>query len=271
MGYSKKDTKPDNVDNKFGIEKGLVAKRRDELILAKLNALLAAEQNKTEIIPAQEQINETVTRLSNLASEQEHEPDESVTRLAHLTQSRPMVKHRKPSRHSHQPQSGSPLFFAENQEPKREENNPVTTISALDQLKKAITKAKERYGKLDEQGESDTPRHEPGWLTYWRHGTSGQEKAKSIQTEAEKQKNIDIIIIDLTLFFMDPQTRYNNNSFASYLLDELNDLLQHNSLPVCKPEGDAPYDKFTWIHMASQLKKIEAMQETTCTSTLGLS
>ncbi|MBL7527355.1 hypothetical protein [Legionella bononiensis] len=245
MGHDGKKPTSDSVDNNFNIQKGLVAKRRDELLLAKISALVAADKKDTEVI-----------------NQREDTPTESATRLTHPTQSRPIPHHRPPTRFQRQ-------FFAENQENKSEESNSDFNLSVIDQIKKAVDRAKVLYESHINTGEN--PRHEPGWLTTWRHGPEGMDKAEGLSKQIEDFEIIDPIILNLSHFFMDAKTRYNNHSFASYLLDELNKVLENCSVAACRPAGDGAYDKFSWIRVSGYLKKLASDQEDISLSLPGLS
>lgn len=252
MGHNGKIKTQDSVDNNFGIPAGLVSKRRDELILARITALVAADQQETEIAHSQE---------STLK-------EENTTRLTHLTQTRPIPHHRPPARHTYHSQGIKTLFSGENKENDKGENGSEAETSILEQVKKAVTLATSRYQSRPNNVED--ARHEPGWFTNWRHGLKGLESAETISEQINKCRTMDFVIIELTLFFFDHSRRYENNSLSMYLLDGLNNLLSKHSYPGCKPEGEEPYDKFTWISISSQLKKLGAEDAIVSERTLGL-
>ncbi|MCL5272102.1 MAG: hypothetical protein M1486_02070 [Gammaproteobacteria bacterium] len=240
MGHNGKRTTQDSVEDNFGIPTGLVSKRRDEVILAGISALVAADEQETECAHSQES---TIKK--------------DATRLTHLTQSRPVIAHhRPPTRHTYYSEGIKTLFSGGSKEHVKEDSTLELKISLLDQVKQAVTLGTRRYqSRLDN---ADDARHEPGWFTNWRHGPEGLKNAETINNQINKCRNMDFVIIELTLFFFDSSRRYENNSLSMYLLDELNNLLAKHSYPGCKPEADAPYDKFTWIGISSQLKKLSS-------------
>ncbi|KTD54730.1 hypothetical protein [Legionella quateirensis] len=245
MGHDGKKPTSDSVDNNFNIEKGLVAKRRDELLLAKISALVEADKKDTEVI-----------------NQREYTPTESATRLTHPTQSRPIPHHKPPTRFQRQ-------FFSENQENQGEESHSDSNLNVIDQIKKAIDRAKDRYESHIKTGKN--PRHESGWLTGWRHGSEGIDKAAELSEQIKGLDAIDSMILNLSHFFMDDKTRYNNHSFASYLLDELNSVIENGSLSSYRPAGDASYDKFSWVKIAGQLRILSMDKEEMVSSFPGLS
>ncbi|KTD31020.1 hypothetical protein Lmor_3127 [Legionella moravica] len=228
MGHEGKNTASDCVDNNFNIPQGLVAKKRDELLLAKISALVAAEQKETDV-----------------THQPEHTTIQTATRLSHPTQSRPILHHRRPSRFNHQ-------FFMEHQENMSEESSSDSNLSVIDHIKNAVVLAKECYASHTRSGEH--PRHQSGWLTGWRHGGDGLEKAEELSRQIKILDSIDLILLNLSHFFMDVNTRYNNHSFASYLLDELNSVLERGGMSSYRSTADAPYDKFSWVNVSGQLK-----------------
>ena len=245
MGHDGKKPTSDSVDNNFNIQKGLVAKRRDELLLAKISALVAADKKDTEVI-----------------HQPESTPTEAATRLTHPTQSRPSPHHRPPTRFQRH-------FFAENQENNGKESQSDSNLSVIEQIKKAVDRAKDRYESHIKTGEN--PRHESGWLTGWRHGSDGIDKAAELSDQIKGLDGIDSMILNLSHFFMDDKTRYNNHSFASYLLDELNSVIESGSLSSYRPAGAASYDKFSWVNIAGQLRILSMDNEEIGSSFSGLS
>ncbi len=242
MGY-KQRAMQDGADNHFGIPEGLVKKRREELILARISALLAAEQQEAEQpLPAEE-----------ITTKQ-------AIKLAHLTQSRPIPHHRLPTRYSRQMQGVGTLFSDESRTHKQVEpvdvaQEAMSDIRLIEQLKGAITAGICRYKNRPENAAQG--RHEPGWFTNWRHGADGVKRAESLHKEINKCRTMELVLIELTLFFLDDKRRYENNSLSMYLLDALNALLNEHSYPGSRPEGDAPYDKFTWINISAQLNRLK--------------
>ncbi|WP_298622856.1 hypothetical protein [uncultured Legionella sp.] len=243
MEHNGKNTTQENTANNFGIPVGLVSKRRDELILAR---------------------NSSEQQASEVEDSQESTVKEESTRLTHLTQSRPMIPHhRPPTRHV-----GQTLFFEENQQNKHGEQVAESDLTVLDEIKKAVALAISRY--QDRANHVENARHKPGWFTNWRHGPAGLKNAETINTQVNLCKSMDFAIIELTHFFLDPYRRYENNSLSMYLLDELNAVLSKHSIPECKPEGNTPYDKFTWISISSQLKKLGVENAPVAERTLDL-
>jgi pyruvate/2-oxoacid:ferredoxin oxidoreductase beta subunit len=65
-------------------------------------------------------------------------------------------------------------------------------------------------------------RDNAGWFSWWRHGTSGQSKAKELQNGSKEQPDSLSILIKLRNHFVGSKTKYENHSLSSFILDELN-------------------------------------------------
>lgn len=224
------------VSNKFNIPVGIVARRREELIAAKLAALVATPESQ---------------QVKPLGIEER----ESVTRLNHLTESRPIIPHRPPTRRHHRE-------FLSAQNPQAEITNPAQEVALLPLLKNAISFAENAYREQYQQGTNH--RKAPGWFSYWRHGDDGQQRAGDIFVSVEKSDTAESILHELDVFFNDPLTRYNNNSFASYLLDELNKLVQSLSFRGCNLSDGEPYNSNSWKVVAEQLIKLVPVEPKSC-------
>ncbi|MCL9684931.1 hypothetical protein [Legionella maioricensis] len=234
MGLHEKSTP---LNNELGISKGAVAQRRAELIAAKFSGYAGIMPNKVPVVKP-------------LAGT----PIESGKALSHPTRSRPVFSHRPPSRRK----DTRVHFFAEKVENSNELTSPPLAANLAGLLKKAISDAERCYREHYQNGSCS--RQPNGWFSWWRHGAAGQEKAGEVCVTAQEEDTCDSLLDKMRLFFDSPETRYNNHSFASYLLDELDKLLHHFSLPGCKVEEGA-YDKDSWFAVAVQLGKIVPVAE----------
>ncbi|BCA96584.1 hypothetical protein TUM19329_29450 [Legionella antarctica] len=225
----------------LGIPKGLVAQRRADLIAAKFSGYAAVKSDEMSV----------VTRSESTQSD-------SRRTLNHLTKERPAVPHKPPSRRPRKLNETREFFFTEKLENRNEVNDSPLTTSLATLLKNAISVALSCYREHYQNGTH--PRQPNGWFSLWRHGAVGQEKAKEVCVTIQEQETCNTLLDKLHFFFNSPGTRYENHSFASYLLDELDKLLHHISLPGCKVEGTS-YDKNSWLVVAAQLEKVVPVEE----------
>ncbi len=246
MGHHNKTTTSKNDTHKLGIPEGVVAQRRAELIAAKFSGYAAMPKEAPAV---------------------KHSKDTQIEsgKLSHLTKSRPAISHRPPSRQPRKLNNAKDYFFTEKTEDKSESIHLLpTNLTSL--IKKAISAAESCYREHYQKGTH--PRQPNGWFSWWRHGAAGQEKAEEICVTAQDEDTCGSLLDKMHLFFNSPETRFNNHSFASYLLDELDKLLHQLSLSGCKIEG-ASYDKDTWLAVAVQLEKVVPVEEKSNTLTLS--
>ncbi|CEG57747.1 hypothetical protein [Legionella fallonii] len=208
-----------NEHNKLGISSGLVSQRRNELSVAKILVGLGAR----------------TPNVSPVVHHTDEGQKKSATELTHLTKSRPMfTQHRPPSR---QPRHG---------------RHYQTDLIIL--LNRAISDATANYRDYYLNGVNTLQPN--GWFSWWRHGVYGQNKAAEVNEHIQKYDSISSIMTHMNLFFQDPYTQYDNHSYATYLLHEFNKLLEHFSLPGCKPPAGEYYDKSSWPFVAKQLQQL---------------
>lgn len=262
MGKKNKQTHAIEEDDNFGIPKGLVAQRREELLAAKEQSRLrAASLNTTplnatplySILPGANAVSNNPIPLNTTPI---NALPPSKASLTHLTKSRPRIEHRNPSQRKSN--SLSHDFFKKNEQKSCESTGIGLTKDWLNVLKITIGKAQTAYKKYYELGINT--RQPNGWLSWLRHGPDGQKKADSIKTKAEASQSIDIILQQLEQFFEDPDTRYENHSFASYLFVEFNRLLQGNKYKA-KPQEETLYDKNDWYKIVEQLRPLMTEEE----------
>lgn len=233
----------------FGIPDGIVEQRRAELIAAKLII-----SNASSPVPESNEIS-----VNPAGTSEEITP---VKGLNHMTRSRPVFTHRPPSRHSPQ------LFGKEHNAGEyisEKKVNHVAHISETDLvalIKQTILDAQTLYRNYYFLGTDS--RQTPGFFTWWRHGIGGQLKADEFYLEIQNIGTIEMLLVEITAFFFDPLTHYNNHSFASYLLDEFNKLAAHFLLPGYTLATGEAYDYNSWIVIAAQLKQLMLADEHLC-------
>lgn len=237
------------INKPSDIPKGLVAKRKAELLLAKLEESLKLE--------------ESINRESESHTKEEN--SESLKpRLTHLTNDRPKIKHRPPSSFSYT-NSASTLFSSSEDEKKEEElpisiadhekkteDKPYTSIWT--DLITALSRAVNNYTKKRMEG--TTPSEAYGWFSWLRHGKAGEDKANDLNSEVQDTITVESLLNVLHLFFADSDTRYKNHSLASYVVDELNKLLIQYALKPFVLKLGAQYDINSWFHIKNQLSQL---------------
>ncbi|HFL3443093.1 TPA: Dot/Icm T4SS effector MavH [Legionella pneumophila] len=238
------------INKPSDIPKGLVAKRKAELLLAKLE----------EAIKAQESLNRE--------SESHAKEDNSESlkpRLTHPTSERPKINHRPPSSFSYT-NSESTLFISPKEE-KLEREEPSLSISSdkkkvvaksstsiWTELIAALSRAVDNYSHKRMEG--TTPSEAYGWFSWLRHGKAGEDKAGELASEARGTSTVDSLLTLLHHFFADSNTRYNNHSLAPYVMDELNKLLIQYALKPFILSLGTQYDLNSWVHIKNQLSQL---------------
>jgi len=104
----------------------------------------------------------------------------------------------------------------------------TSQINVLALLKSAIHKSLVNYKQfiLD-----PTKGREPlGWFSRARHGNTGAEKALGLNFNCYRAISKEDIFNVLDAFFSAPDTRYNNNSFSCFALDQINVLFKLTKL-----------------------------------------
>ncbi|KTD42201.1 hypothetical protein [Legionella parisiensis] len=250
MGKNNKQTHSVEEDNNFGIPKGLVAQRRKELIAAKERSRLkAASLNTTHLInltplysitPDTKAVSNDPIPLNATAINALPSTKESLT---HLTKSRPKIEHRNPSQRKSN--SLAHDLFKNNESHLGDTTDLDLNGDWLNVLKKTIVGAWTAYKQYYELGINT--RQPNGWFSWWRHGDGGQKKAETLKNKAEASVDLEMIMQQMEGFFEDSSTRYENHSFASYLFEEFNRLLQ-------KPHEGTTYSKEHWFVIAEQLR-----------------
>ncbi|MCW8410486.1 hypothetical protein OQJ13_16015 [Legionella sp. PATHC035] len=221
MDKNEKQTTLIKKNNNFAIPTGLVAQKRAELIAAKEQSSLRA------LAPV------------------------DATPLTHLTKSRPKFEHRKPSPKRRKANQLALDFLKKNEQIPSESPDRDSTTDSLKVLKKSIEDAWIAYNKYYELGVNTGQPN--GWFSWWRHGVHGQKKAQSVKSAALASDNPDVIMQLMERFFEDPNTRFENHSFASYLFNEFNRLLQGDEY---KLQAGKTYDSNYWYTIAEQLRSL---------------
>lgn len=229
MGHEKKEAK-----NKYGIRKGMVEEMKAEL--AKANYVPTSPSDVVDRSPGilvEDEKNKSDDSSSKGLSENDTE-EKNSNKFNYLTKSRPSrSKLHKPTL------LPSPMFFSE--------NDDKNVFAGL--LKQAISKADNVYHEK-------ILREPKGWLTDWRHGKAGLDRAEIFSSELQKVTSVATIMIKLNEFFERPDVKYNHNSFPPFLLDTLNELVEKYSLPSCRPKPHKHYNADFWPPIAKQLRKI---------------
>ncbi|MCW8444460.1 hypothetical protein OQJ05_10395 [Fluoribacter gormanii] len=219
--------------NNFDIPTGLVAQRRAELIAAREQSRLRS------MIFVDTNTNNTHTKP-----------------LTHLTKSRPQIEHKKPSRTRRKPNASSHDFLKKNEQLTAGTTDINLAVDWLKELKNTISDAWIAYNNYYKLGINT--RQPNGWFSWWRHTDDGQKRAEKINDEAKASDNADKIMQQMERFFEDPSTRYENHSFASYLLEQFNRLLERYE---GKPRPGIIYNKNYWQTIAEQLHLLMANEE----------
>ncbi|STY28568.1 Uncharacterised protein [Legionella wadsworthii] len=223
MGKNNKQIVSNGDNHHFGIPEGLVSRRKDEVIAQKKMANLKATNTNNTHCPTPNQ----------------------AKPLTHLTKSRPKIAHRKPSRALHHLSTSEAGFFSKIEKMVHESSNPEW----LKVIQCCISEAWRHYKNYYVRGINT--RQPNGWLSWWRHGNEGQERAEIFKKEVEAINNLDQLMKYIGLFFEDPDIRFENHSFASYLFEEFNRLLRG---PEYQFKEDTIYCKNDWYQISEQLK-----------------
>ncbi|PWY55000.1 hypothetical protein DGG96_13885 [Legionella qingyii] len=232
MGKKNKQSTSFAGKNNFDIPPGLVAQRRAQLIAAREQSRL------TSVTFIDPDTNNTHTKP-----------------LSHLTKSRPQIKHKNPSRTRRKLNASSHDFLKKNEQITGCATDINLTVDWLKELKNTISGAWIAYSNYYKLGINT--RQPNGWFSWWRHTEDGQIRAEKINNEAEASDNTDIIMKQMEQFFEDPSTRYENHSFATYLFEQFNRLLERHEY---KPRQGIIYDKNYWHTIAEQLHRLMAKE-----------
>ncbi|VEG91098.1 hypothetical protein [Legionella spiritensis] len=233
------------MKNNFGIPEGIVAAKKEEIRLAKL-----AEQEKYRLEAAKEDKNsQPMADTPETGKENEGENKDDLMlgmpasgKLKHPTRTRPRHQHRRPSVGF---SYAGPSF-----DPEKAEEKTMAAISR-ERLLEVLDTGFENYKKAVITG--STPGRPRGWLSSWRHGTAGDEKASTFQTTLHDAQTTEDVLKELDAFFSYKYTRYENHSLAAYLLDGINRGLQTFSLPSFVPDEKQHYDRDCWQRMKTVL------------------
>ena len=173
--------------------------------------------------------------------------------LVHHNRGRPIPTGRRlPTRYQHT------SLFPISQEIKTEVGEVAIKLVTL--LKTAVTLAADNY-------QSQLPRGEAwGWFSGRRHGAEGQDRAEIFCAEVRKLESETTVWLSLQNFFDRSDVKYNHHSFASYLLDEFNNLLEKNSFPSNKPEAGKHYDYNSWLQIKDELTKLISEPSVLCSN-----
>ncbi|WP_367607792.1 hypothetical protein [Legionella sp. W05-934-2] len=116
----------------------------------------------------------------------------------------------------------------------------------------ALTEGLTNYANQSKNG--STTSNDLGWLSGFRHGNSGKDKALEMvamfKAACSKKEVIDM----LDKFFTNPSTRFHNHSKSSYLLDALNKLLGSQSMHYYKPNIGEHYTLGHWGLIKNELE-----------------
>ncbi|QMT59478.1 hypothetical protein [Legionella sp. PC997] len=230
MGKNNKQTTSFIRKKNFDIPTGLVAQRRAELIAAR-------EQS----------------RLKEMASIDTDNLNPKP--LSHLTKSRPQIGHKKPSRRRKTSESTSD-FFKQNEQISSKVREIKVPVDWLNALKTTISDAWVAYNNYYKLGINT--RQANGWFSWWRHTEDGQKRAERINKEAQASDDPHKIMEQLGLFFEAPFTRYENHSFATYLFEEFNKLLERHEQ---KPRESVVFDNNYWHKISEQLHLLMAKED----------
>lgn len=255
MGYSKseKNSRKSNNNNTFDIPTGLVAKRREELIKAGFSGYGAKTTGHTS--SDQIQNNSTIEEVTapNTFETDLTEPAQDKFPTLH----RPMMATRRlPSREKGSFSRSKNILFVATDDSgtpdlmNQEQSNP--NLVAL--LKHSVNKANSHYQEHLAHGLHQL--NESGWLSWLRHGDEGQKHAEELNDELQKLDSVESILKKLNTFFRKPDTRYHYHSLTSYLLNELNTLLENLHYKSYRPEATEHYQIKSWSCVAIELHKI---------------
>ena len=145
-------------------------------------------------------------------------------------------------------------------------NNSSSTIDSPSSSSIATARIKEKIISALSQGfntyenkiKHGFSTEESGWLTWLRHGSTGEECSKTLAEELNSMNNIREIFVRLDEFFFDSSRRYHTHSLASYLLNALNQLLEEHSYPSLIPEENQHYNCTIWSKIKSQFELLTA-------------
>ena len=118
-------------------------------------------------------------------------------------------------------------------------------------------------GYLQQNKQGSTPRQEAGWLTSWRHGEYGKNKATALDEQFNHVNSKACLFKALDEYFSDANTRYNNHSLAAYLLDALNTLLEQNHKSGQWPKSGEQYTHNSWQGIKSELESFDITYDNT--------
>ena len=213
MTQGKREVKTNN----FGIEEGLVARRREELLAQKSAKLSETEEGECR----------------------------------HPTMFRPKRQKVYPATQI----PGSKRFPLKEKEELSEPKESKELSDKASLLHQTLLKAEQHYREHMKNGAN--ARAKKGWLTNWRHGDFGLGQAERFCREL-KNGDFDTMIDELDKHFAKPETKYNHSSFAPYMLDKINSLLEANSLPSHRPPSEKHYNASFWQIISEQLRIMPA-------------
>lgn len=98
-------------------------------------------------------------------------------------------------------------------------NDTSTNDLQKNRIRDAALTAINNYLDWSEKGNKH--RGANGWLTWFRHGQYGQVRANNLKERLEKNPSLEEIQIIINGFLQNKNTRFNQHSLASFLLDEL--------------------------------------------------
>lgn len=219
------------VNHPTDIPEGIVAKRRGELILLNLMGTGIAR-----------------TECPNM--EKDALTEEAPPKLNHPTKDRPQPPHRRlPSKAIFRANTSRTFYSSKSGVP------DPTGLSFIhkEDLLKVLLHGIQSY--LEQSKKGTTTSEEDGWFSMFRHGSHGKGMALTLKGKFEDAESLRALVNDLDEFFLDPDTRFNNHSLASYLLDAINaELINKSQLNFRLASGEH-YTKCYWGVMEKQLEK----------------
>ena len=207
----------------LGIALGLVALRREELLLSGtfLQPIPAAASQLPSVMPEYPELERPPTRRSFKAQTVE--------------------------------------LLSKGVEVKDSDRAQANSINLTELLKDAISEADNKYAAFCKDGSNR--RSSPGWFSMIRHSSTGVKRANKTVEEFQALESAELILEQMHAFFHDSQTRFHNHSFTSYLLDELNTLLESHHFNGSKPDDKGKsYNTNDWAVIYGQLQEL-AMQD----------
>lgn len=227
---------------KYGIEPGLVAKRRYELLINGFNG------NQGILHAAADQPRQESTLTRNI--------DSSL--LEHPT-ILPSEEPPRPPSATIVPAAADGLFFAVKNPPEQKIKTKMDSIDLATLLITKVNQAKTKYAGFCKDG--SFRRTKGGWLTNIRHKENSIKNLDLLGTEFQSEKNPELVLEYLNSFFTNPKTTYNNHSFSAFLLDELNVLLKAHSLRGVQPLYDVTYNRSHWTSIHGQCQELAMRDE----------